>query len=261
MITLQSILTDAVTTAPVVVSYGMGVDSTAMLVGLARRKERPDLILFADTGSEKPETYAYLTVMQHYLQAVKFPPVIVVRYKPRHGLYESLEGNCLINSTLPSLAFGRKACSLKWKRQPQDAFVDRWEPAQACWKRGEKVVKLIGYDAGPKDLRRGNHIDKNDTKYTYRYPLQEWKWDRERCIEEIAREALPVPMKSSCFFCPASKPDEIEWLMKHHPFIAERIPNLEANAFHNLVSIDGLWRKSTRKRSGSMTEYMQSCGP
>ena len=44
-------------TGPLVVSYGMGVDSTAMLIGMAQRSIRPDLILFADTGGEKPETY------------------------------------------------------------------------------------------------------------------------------------------------------------------------------------------------------------
>lgn len=33
---------------PLVVAYGMGVDSTALLVGLHQRGLRPDLILFAD---------------------------------------------------------------------------------------------------------------------------------------------------------------------------------------------------------------------
>jgi 3'-phosphoadenosine 5'-phosphosulfate sulfotransferase (PAPS reductase)/FAD synthetase len=52
---------------PLVVAYGLGVDSTAMLVELARRHIQPDLILFADTGGEKPETYAYLPVIQEIL--------------------------------------------------------------------------------------------------------------------------------------------------------------------------------------------------
>ena len=49
---------------PLVVAYGLGVNSTAMLVEFARRKIRPDLILFADTGGEKPETYRYMPVIQ-----------------------------------------------------------------------------------------------------------------------------------------------------------------------------------------------------
>ena len=45
---------------PLVIADGLGVNSTALLIGLSRAEVRPDLILFADTGSEKPETYAYL---------------------------------------------------------------------------------------------------------------------------------------------------------------------------------------------------------
>ena len=47
------------TSAPLIVSYGMGVDSTALLVGFAERGIRPDMVLFADVGAEKPETYDY----------------------------------------------------------------------------------------------------------------------------------------------------------------------------------------------------------
>ena len=43
-----------------VVAYGLGMDSTAMLIEFPPRGIRPDLILFADTGCEKPETYLYL---------------------------------------------------------------------------------------------------------------------------------------------------------------------------------------------------------
>jgi hypothetical protein len=37
---------------PLVVAYGLGVDSTAMLVEFVHRGIRPDRILFADTGGE-----------------------------------------------------------------------------------------------------------------------------------------------------------------------------------------------------------------
>ena len=46
---------------PLVVAYGLGVNSTAMLGEFANRGVRPDLILFADTGGEKPETRKVLT--------------------------------------------------------------------------------------------------------------------------------------------------------------------------------------------------------
>lgn len=59
---------------PLVVSYGVGVDSTAMLVAMYRRGIRPDVILFADTSAEKPETYDYLKIIRKWLAKVGFPP-------------------------------------------------------------------------------------------------------------------------------------------------------------------------------------------
>ena len=55
---------------PLVVAYGLGVNSTAMLIEFVKREITPDMILFADTGGEKPETYAYLPVIQDYLKRV-----------------------------------------------------------------------------------------------------------------------------------------------------------------------------------------------
>ena len=108
---------------PLVVAYGLGVDSTAMLIEFVRRGIRPDSILFADTGGEKPETYQYMNVIQPYLRRVGFPPVVTVRYKPKRAVYHTLEAQCLHTGTLPSLAYGGKSCSLKYKRAPQDKFI------------------------------------------------------------------------------------------------------------------------------------------
>jgi hypothetical protein len=227
------------------VAYGAGVNSTAMLIGLHRRGIRPDRILFADTGGENPETYGYLPVIQRWLASVGYPQVITVR---RTGRYASLEEDCLAHDTLPSLAFGLKSCSLKWKRDPQDAYCkNEWpEAARACG-RGERIAKLIGYDAGPADMRRLKEITEpaEIARFEHFYPLIDWGWDRERCREEIAREGLPVPPKSACFFCPASKWAEVRKLAHNHPRLADRAVTLEVNAAqgkHGLRSTRGLGR-------------------
>jgi len=76
-----------ITSIPIVVSYGLGWDSTAVLVGLQQRGIRPDDILFADTGSEKEETYDYLFKINAWLRSVCFPEVTVVRNQPRKFKY------------------------------------------------------------------------------------------------------------------------------------------------------------------------------
>ena len=63
---------------PIIVAYGAGVDSTALLTGLRRRRVVPELIPFADTGSEKRETTAYLDTINAWLDGVGFPRVVTV---------------------------------------------------------------------------------------------------------------------------------------------------------------------------------------
>lgn len=225
---------------PLVVAYGLGVDSTAMLIEFARRGIRPDLILFADTGGEKPETYAYLDVIRPFLAKVGFPDVIVVRYQPKWAAYHTLEEQCLHTGTLPSLAYGGSSCSIKYKKVPQDKYVLGWPPAQRCWRRGGKVVKAIGFDAGPADMRRHRYVE--DERFRYWYPLVQWNYDRQRCQDIIAAAGLPVPMKSACFYCPASKKREIVWLEEHHPDLLERALAIERNAQAKLTKIKGLGR-------------------
>src|SRR5207245_721355 len=112
---------------PMFVAYGGGTNSTALLVGLAEREQRPDLILFADTGGEKPETYAHLNTMNEWLVTRGFPLITVVH---KSSKYASLEDECLTRKTLPSLAFGWRSCSDKWKQEPQRKFLNHWEPAR-----------------------------------------------------------------------------------------------------------------------------------
>lgn len=225
---------------PLVIAYGLGVDSTAVLVGLHQRGIRPDAILFADVGAEKQETYDYLPVIDAWLRSVGFPPVTVVRYVPEdfknYPPYRTIEENCLTNGTLPSLAFGFKSCSLKWKVAPQNRWTEAWQPAVAAWRRGQRVLKVIGYDASPKDRKRYSHaVGLEDPQYRYWYPLIEWDWNRHRCKDEIRKAGLPVPPKSACIMCPATTPDELREFRKSY---LRRIVIIEARAAPRLM---GLW--------------------
>lgn len=231
--------------APVVVAYGVGVDSTGMLIGMHARGERPDLILTADTGDEKPETYAYLPVINEWLAAVGFPPVTVVKNPRPVSGDKSLSESCLRNRVLPALAYGMHQCSLVWKRDPQHKFIRSWAPAVAAWARGENIINCIGYDAGPRDSCRQYKAEGKESQgFTNRFPLIEWGWDRERCAREIAAAGLPVPVKSACFHCPASKQHEIRWLQSTHPALFARAVEMETRAKERgLRSTKGLGRR------------------
>jgi hypothetical protein len=248
-----------------------------------RPEYRPDMITFADTGNEKKETYQYLPVMNAYLKSVGFPEITVINYEPswtKNGDYYTLEQNCLVNRTLPSLAFGFKKCSNKWKITPQNKYREQQPMCQQAWAAGLACIVAIGYDAGPKDSCRSWDIT-DDEHYEYCYPLIELGWDRDRdrCIAEIQAEGLPgyetdhggkwlkkggVPVKSACWYCPSTQPEELVAFSKteHGQEYLRAIIRMEKNAAPNLTTIEGLWRngvKGTRggkAKPGSMTKYI-----
>ena len=216
-----------------IASYGGGTNSTAMLIECIRRAVKVDLILFADTGAERPHTYAYVEMFHEWLVAHGMPPIRQVR---NSGMYPSLEAECLKKNCLPSLAYGFKTCSQKWKIRPQDNYVKGLDWVQAAWSRGEKITKLIGFDADEPQRAK----DYEDEKFVARYPLIEWDMGRDECIETIKAEGLCLPGKSACFFCPSSRQTEIRQLQAVYPELADRALAIEAGA--ELSQVKGLGR-------------------
>ena len=94
---------------PVIAAWGAGVDSTAMIVELAERGEAVDMVLFADLGAEKSETYAFIPLFRAWM-AERGIASEIVRYQPRNFKhwppYAGIAENMLTNATLPSVVFG-----------------------------------------------------------------------------------------------------------------------------------------------------------
>jgi len=212
---------------PIAIAYGGGVNSTAMLCGLRERNITPAVILFADTGGETPETYSHLLEINTLCQlwwGIEIETVV----KTYQGKFEGLEKNCLRKKMLPSLAYGRKACSMKYKVEPQTKRLKQWMDE----KNQKSIIRCIGYDAG--EAHRAISTEYEDMKKGraayYRYPLVEWQWRRQECLEAIKRHGLTPPQKSACFFCPATKRGEIINLKNKYPALFQRALDIESNA-------------------------------
>ena len=222
-----------------IVAFGGGVDSTAMVLGMYERGMPIDIILFADTGGERPETYAHIDAFSAWLADHGLPSITIVKRTRKDGSLENLEEECYRSKNLPSIAYGFKSCSEKHKIRPQNKFLNHWQPAVDWWKTGAKCAKYIGYDAG-ESRRAENAAKSDDPKYDRRYPLIDWGWEREDCLDTIKKHGINNVSKSACFFCPSSKKKEIIELYEKHPNLIERAIAMEKNA--ELTSIKGLGR-------------------
>src|SRR3546814_3155981 len=102
---------------------------------------------------------------------------------------------------MPSLAYGGKSCSLKFKAEVQESYLQGkqrgpnqspgYAPAVSSWSAGLKVVRCIGYDDGAKDARRIGKSE--DQRYIYVYPL--------RRSEEHTSELQSLMRISYAVFC------------------------------------------------------------
>ena len=90
---------------PLVVSYGGGINSAAMLVGMHALGVVPDAIVFSDTKGEKPETYESVRIVSAWAESAGLPPILSIT-RAQFGISktgdESLEEECLRLGTLPS---------------------------------------------------------------------------------------------------------------------------------------------------------------
>mgnify|MGYP001557854009 CR=1 FL=1 len=193
-----------------VISYGGGVDSTAMTLQLLKDDERPDLIIFADTGAEWPETYKFIDEFDAWLK--KFG-LEITRIQCKEGpMYEyMLERRWTPSRLYPSHIE-------RWKIRPILQYLKTWRQEQP-------VEMCIGIDYDEADRMASPR-----RKYiTNRYPLVEAEIGRRGAEALIKEVGLPMPIKSGCFFCPYQLTPRWLRLKREHPDLYLLARRLEEN--------------------------------
>lgn len=220
------------------INIGGGLNSTAVVLECMRRGHRPDWMLFADTGSERPETMQHVEWLRAYTAG--WCNLTTVRWVRQDGTFEALHDNCLRTNHFPSKAYGFAGCTTKWKVQP----MERWRKANGF----DRGAFAVGYDAG--ETRRLSRACQrgDDPNMIAWYPLAAWGINRAGCADIVAQAGITVA-KSSCFMCPNMKPQEWSELRETHPAlyaVAEEIErgalaagnNPQAGRLGNLITDD-----------------------
>lgn len=220
-------------------SAGMGVNTIAYIIECTKQGIIFDKIMFADPGKEHKGTYEYIPILNKWLVEHGQPEITIVYNVNKEGEFIGLYQDCIDNKSLPSIAYGFKSCSQKWKRHPIDKALNNWDVAKSIWAIGGVVIKYLGYDA---DESHRTQKDYSDKKYKHVYKLVELNMGRFECVQCIIDAGLPLPPKSSCTFCPSMKPWEIIELYENEPKEFYDAVEMERNAKENLQTVKGLGR-------------------
>ncbi|HUX87341.1 MAG TPA: phosphoadenosine phosphosulfate reductase family protein, partial [Chloroflexota bacterium] len=190
-----------------ILSYGGGVNSVALLVLLLREKYPLDGVVFADTGGELPETYAYLEIAKDFLAQRDDSIPFTVVAKRGATLYETA-----------------------WRRQVFPSAIWRWSTRDFKINPIMRHYRSLGGHVNQYLAIAWNEVERmRDSRFDYVtniYPLVDRRMTREDCVEVIRKAGLPIPPKSACFFCPFGTIDRWRWIYDTHPDLYDKAMTL-----------------------------------
>lgn len=139
---------------PLVVSFGGGVGSTALIIGLAENNIVPDEIVFVDMGGESSQTYDHVEdTIPLLLDLLKFPKLTVLLGKANSSYASQID-------EWVSIRFAEHLAS------------------------GGEVDRAIG--SSSEEIRMTPYGE----SWKWMFPLCDWEWTQKDCIEKIGDWSL-----------------------------------------------------------------------
>lgn len=201
------------------VSYGGGVQSTALLVLAAQGYIPHRTFLFANTGddSELPATLRYVREVAFDYAAANGIELHELHREPKRGHFkgevETLWGRLMRDGSrslpipirMSNGAPGTRSCTTDFKIR----VVGRWLREHGATADNPARV-AIGISTDEYQRASSRKVEDYEiVEYpllTLEHRLASHGANRNDCKRIIADAGLPIPPKSSCFFCPFHKP-------------------------------------------------------
>lgn len=236
----------------VAASYGAGVQSTAMLVLAAQGKIEPRLFIFANVGddSEHPDSLRYFREVATPYAAEHGIELVEVQRTWKRGeragtpntLYAATVDPTTRSVPIPvrmarNGAPGNRSCTSDWKIKVI----------------GEELRRRGATAEDPAIVSMGISVDEierarpgTDPRMPYQsrvYPLLDLGMNRRDCQIVIADAGLPVPPKSSCWFCPFHDVEAWRRLRSETPDLWAKAIDMEAqiNATRHRIGRDDVY--------------------
>jgi len=206
-----------------ILMFSGGKDSTALLIGLIERKIKIKVV-FADAGLEFKETYDFLNKVEKKLN------IEIIRVKHPFKTFENLFYKKRPEGKRKGEIYGfpfviNKGC---WINKHL-----KLNPAGKVKKKGDIVY--LGINA---DEKNRIQLGKNKKeKGILTYPLIDWGWGNEKCIEVCKKKGLLNPLykrfhRNGCWLCPKQPRRSLQMLFKYYPHLWEKLKQLEKDSPH-----------------------------
>jgi hypothetical protein len=177
---------------PTVISYGGGIQSTALVVLAMRERWVIDEIVHVDLmDAESPATREYVRYFRGWLLREHGRDITVIE--------RDLYGDMLARPGFTPVPWRGKyerfmlsrQCTRQYKVVPLQRYLYDWYP-------GECIRLMLGISVDEYHRMR----DSSAARIEHVYPLVDARLTRWQCRDIIERAGLAVPSKSSCWFCP-----------------------------------------------------------
>jgi len=201
----------------VVISYGGGVQSTALVVLAMSEGWDIDEIVHVDlVDAESPRTREYVAYVREWLRGVYGCDITVIE----RNMYRDMLDNPAFT---PVPWHGRRErfmlkrqCTREYKVAPLVRYLYDWYPAG-------RIGLMLGISVDEYHRMR----DSSAARIEHVYPLVDRRLTRWQCRDIIERAGLVVPSKSSCWFCPYRSVRSQLALVQHYPRLREMAQVLE----------------------------------
>ena len=237
-----------------IVSFGGGIQSTAMLVLAAQGKIKFDRFMFANVGddSENPGTIKYMEEVSIPYAKKHGIEIEILQSANKEGVKRTIydevtnKGRDIIPVRLGNGAPGNRTCTNDFKIR---VLHKRLRELGASKKT--PFTQLIGISID--EIRRVR--DTSGVLYAkLEYPLVDLHYSRLMCVMLIEKEGLPIPPKSSCWFCPFKKLEEWREMAREEPGLFEKAIELETNMIERFKIRDA--KNGRTEPAGFLTRAM-----
>ena len=207
-----------------VLSLGVGVQSSFLALAMTDRyridkvyaKLKGAVVIFADTGSEKPKTMEYWNnVVEPELKASGIEYYVV----------KSEEGELLDyyrrNDIMPFRVF--RSCTDKFKIIPiKKKLKELWPD----YHRDNPVEMILGITTD-----EATRVKDSRVKYIKNiFTLIDLDYSRDSLYGFYEAWGLEPPVKSGCYCCPFAKPSEVVEFGREYPELIDLVIDMEENA-------------------------------